>query len=610
MMESQDLHEISNSPNTQETIFDVEHRIETLLATLPDASQSTHSPQLIELRRRRNALVPLYQLPVELLLTIVRFYLQWTVVYGRHYSHFMKLSLVRLPIPGVEMCLVRSRNQPLDIHLDSIKYAVEKEGPSINQGKWEDVFKIERDYEKAFLDRVLPHFSRVRVASFRIEAESWILLRTVLGSAAPLLQTFRIEGRGRRDSFPLPPVNGVDAFSGHAPRLKTLSIGKEFHFLVGCYKFSGLSSLSIWSDKTLVVDEIITILSGSPNLSSLIIIEWMTARDFDPSLGAKASNEALPEQIIFPILLPKLRRLTLRLEGADRILYLLEHIQSPSCHHLDLRHGRATAPPHFVRGSLHPFLPAFRQARRWPDMSIHLGPLSGFQCEEDGPSVFIQTTSDTLESPIQVTALLDWIIEGRANHPSNLENGLLLREQGVRLDCSQPEILTRLQRLGLIGALILDGSTSNQEWIRKLMETNGPNSDENPQFFLPEVVMLYLSGFTRPGKLLAEVLQVRYGKSPLPTGDQPQQLPRPLKYLKIAGPSPSGYLSTIKSIVGENHVKTSKYHFPPFETTSSNVRAGANPNFSFANGAKDIRPSQRELSLAKLTIIPIKSIIK
>ncbi|KAG8930744.1 hypothetical protein FRC00_000991 [Tulasnella sp. 408] len=355
MIESQDTHEMfvpprtpsshspdshlkslhsSNSSNTQETIFDIEHRIETLLATFPDASHSTHSPQLIELRRRRNALVPLYQLPVELLLTIVRFYLQWTVVYGRHYSQLMKLSLVSmsfktiveegsefwacigagLPIPGVEICLVRSRNQPLDIHLDSIKYAVEKEGPSINTGKWEDVFKIERDYEKAFLDRVLPHFSRVRVASFKIEAESWISLQTVLGSAAPLLQTFRIEGRGRRDSFPLPPVNGADAFSGHAPRLKTLSIGKEFHFLVGCYKFSGLSSLSIWSDKTLVVDQIITILSGSPNLSSLVIIEWMTARGFDPSLGAKASNAALPEQIIFPILLPKLRRLTLRLE--------------------------------------------------------------------------------------------------------------------------------------------------------------------------------------------------------------------------------------------------------------------------------------------------------
>ncbi|KAG8930745.1 hypothetical protein FRC00_000992 [Tulasnella sp. 408] len=512
---------------------------------------------MIDLRRRKNALVPLCRLPLELLLTIVRFYLNGAGVYGRHYSQLMKLSLVSmsfkttveegsefwacigagLPIPGVEMCLVRSRNQPLDIHLDSVKYTVGKKDPSINTGKWEEGLKIERDYEKAFLDRVLPHFSRVRVASLKVEAESWISLQTVLGSAAPLLQTFRIEGRGGRESFPVSPVNGVEAFSGHAPRLKALNIGKEFHFLVDRYKFSGLSSLSIWSDETLVVDNIITILSGSPNLSSLVIVERMTARGIDPSLGAKLTTDASPNQIIFPILLPKLCELTLRLEGADRILYMLEHVQSASCCHLDLRYGRTTAPPHFVRRSLNPFLPAFRQARGWSDMSIRLGPLRGFRCEEDGPSVSVQTTSDTLESPIQVTSLLDWIIEARANHPSNLENNLVLREQGVRLDCSQPEILTRLERLGHIGALVLDGSTSNQEWIRKLMDTNWPNSDENPQFFLPELVMLFLSGFTSPGKDLAEVLNVRYGKSALPTGDQPQQLPRPLRFLKIAGPT-------------------------------------------------------------------------
>ncbi|KAG9038305.1 hypothetical protein FS837_001284 [Tulasnella sp. UAMH 9824] len=219
-MGSQNAHEISDSPNTQETIFDIDHRIEALLATLPDPSQSAHSPQLIELRRRRNALVPLYQLPVELLLAVVRFYLkEVAAVYGRHYSHLMKLSLVSmsfkniveegsefwacigaaLPIPGVEMCLVRSRNQPLDIYLDSIKYVVQNEGPSINTSKWDEALKIRRTYEKAFLDRVLPHFSRVKVASLKIEAESWISLQTVLGSPAPLLKSFSIEGRGAQD---------------------------------------------------------------------------------------------------------------------------------------------------------------------------------------------------------------------------------------------------------------------------------------------------------------------------------------------------------------------------------------------------------------------------
>lgn len=540
-------------------------------------------------------MVTLYQLPAELLLTVVRFYLKEAVIYGRHYFRLMQLSLVSiffktiveegaefwacigagLPIAGVEMCLARSRNHPLDIHLDSVKYAVEKEGPSINTGKWEEVFKIEKAYEKAFLYLVLPHFSRVRVASLKVEAESWISLQTIIGSAAPLLKKFSVEGRGRRGSFHVPPVSGVEAFSGHAPRLKALNIGREFHFLVGCYKFSGLSSLYIWSDRILVADDIITILSGSPNLSSLVVIEWMTARGFDPSPWTKLIADASKNQTILPIFLPKLRTLTLRLEGADRILHLLEQIQSPSCYHLDLRHGRTTAPPDFVRRSLDPFLPAFRQARGWSDMSIRLGPLSGFQCEEDGPSVTIQTSSDTLESPIQVTSLLDWIIEARANPTSNLENGLIVREQGVRLDCSQPEILNRLQRLGLIGALILDGTTSNQEWIRKLMEINWPNSDGSPQFFLPEVVMLWISGFTRPGKDLAEVLKMRYGESPLPTGDQPPQLPRPLKYLKIGGPSPSGYLSTIKSIVGESRVKTSKYNFMSFETTVSRYASQA-----------------------------------
>ncbi|KAG9041094.1 hypothetical protein FS837_012739 [Tulasnella sp. UAMH 9824] len=200
-------------------------------------------------------------------------------------------------------------------------------------------------------------------------------------------------------------------------------------------------------------------------------------------------------------------------------------------------------------------------------MSIHLGWLSGFQCEEDGPSVFIQTSSDTLDSPIQVTTLLDWIIEARANHPSNPENSLILREQGVRLDCSQPEILTRLQRLGIIGTLILDGSTSNQEWLRKLMEINWPTPDDSTKFFLPDLGMLIVSGFTRPGKELEEILQVRSGKSPLPTGDQPQQLPRPLKFLKMAGHSPSGYLRAIKSIAGEDRVKASIYNFSSFEGT-------------------------------------------
>ncbi|KAG8909151.1 hypothetical protein FRC01_007102 [Tulasnella sp. 417] len=576
----------SNSPNTQATVSTIDQQIEALLAKLPDRNRPSFSPQLIALRRRRNALLPIYQLPVELLLSILQRHLHQTQILGRHYSRLLQLSLVStlfkslvedgselwacigagLSIRGVEVCLVKSSNQPLTINLDSTKYAVYVEqgrGYVMHNHNWEQYSEVKRTYEKDFVDRVLPHFSRVRVASLKIGAESWDSIQTVLDSPAPLLVKFKIEGTGQ-GPFNLPPLNGADAFSGGAPRLKVLNIGKEFHFLADSYKFSGLSSLSIWSDKTLTVHKIITMLSDSPNLSSLTIIEWMTTRGLDPSLAMKIIDGTARDQIDFPILLPKLQDLTLRLEGAERILYLLEHFQGPSCTHLDLRHGRTTAPPHFVQQSLRPFLPAFTHTHGWTDMSVNLGPLSWFRCE-DGPSVCIQTSSDTLESPVQVTSLLDWIIEARGNQTSTIEMGLFLREQGVRVDCSRPELLTRLQRLGRIVTLILDGSTSTQEWMRKLMEPNWPTPNETPRFFLPDLVSLYLSGFTKPGKDIMEVLQVRYGKSPVPTGCQPQHLPPPLQLLKIGGPSLGSYTRAVKDIVGERNVKVSKYNFISFD---------------------------------------------
>ncbi|KAG8909152.1 hypothetical protein FRC01_007103, partial [Tulasnella sp. 417] len=511
-----------------------------------------------------------------------------TAIFGHYYSRLLLLSLVSvsfrnvveggselwasigagLPIAGVETCLVRSRNQPLDINLNSdrIDYAGGKKGPSLDTcdfEEWKRFQNAQRAYEKAFLDRVLPHLSRVRVASLKIEEGSWISIQTMLDSAAPLLETLKIESAGLSPSGP--PLNGVDLFSGQAPRLTALDIGKGFHFLVGSYRFSGLSSISVWSEKKLIVDEIIAMLRNSIHLSSLRIVEGPRAGGVDPSLGTKIPNETSQNQIDFPILLPKLRNLTLRLEGADRVLYLLEHIQSPSCHHLDLRHGSIAAPPHFVQRSLGRFLPVFERARGWTDISVYLAPISGFWCE-GGPSVYIQTFSDTKDSPVGLTSLLDWIIEARGNQYSNFETRLFLREQGARVDCSRPELLTRLQRLGRVVCLTLDGSTSKQEWIRKLMEPNWTTPNENPRFFLPDLAWLYLSGFSSPGKDLTEVLQARYGKSPVPTDCQPPQLPPPLQLLKIGGPDLGSYTNSVNDIVGERNVNVSKYRFSRFDT--------------------------------------------
>ncbi|KAG8975616.1 hypothetical protein FRC05_005409 [Tulasnella sp. 425] len=355
----------------------------------------------------------------------------------------------------------------------------------------------------------------------------------MLTSPAPLLDELKVE---RTDMdlgpFPVPAAPPAEAFCGHAPSLKKLDIGRGFHSLINSFKFSGLSSLSILSEETLAMDKIIDMLAESPGMSSLTIVEGRTDRGFNPFLTNGQANDAdhnrNPQHTV-------LRKLTLRLEGTDRVLYLLEHVQAPSCTQLDLRHGTADPPLHFVRRSLDPFLPAFQQARAsMVSISIDLGRFSRFGCEENGPSVSIQTSGDTSQSQLHVTSLLDWVIEVLGDQsPDGAEVTLRLKEQGFRLDCSLPAVFTRLHRLPTITALFLDGATSRQDWILKLMGTDWPTSDINPQFFLPCLIFIYLSGFDSPGKDLVEVLEARYGKS-LPQDERRlPQLPPPLKFLKF-----------------------------------------------------------------------------
>ncbi|KAG8951494.1 hypothetical protein FRC04_006026 [Tulasnella sp. 424] len=268
-----------------------------------------------------------------------------------------------LSIPGVETCLVGSLGhwQPLYIYLDAAKYTDKREGMPKDRSDWERTTKVRRAYEIAYVDRVLPHISRVRVASLKISTETYVFLEAMLTSPAPLLDELKVE---RTDMdlgpFPVPAAPPAEAFCGHAPSLKKLDIGRGFHSLINSFKFSGLSSLSILSEETLAMDKIIDMLAESPGMSSLTIVEGRTDRGFNPFLTNGQANDAdhnrNPQHTV-------LRKLTLRLEGTDRVLYLLEHVQAPSCTQLDLRHGTADPPLHFVRRSLDPFLPAFQQAR-------------------------------------------------------------------------------------------------------------------------------------------------------------------------------------------------------------------------------------------------------
>ncbi|KAG8951496.1 hypothetical protein FRC04_006028 [Tulasnella sp. 424] len=334
---------------TRETISGIDQRIEDLLTNSPGPNQHIHSTKLIELRRRRNALVPFYQLPIELLLAIVERCLKRNRVYGGYYTCLLQLSFVStflknvvqgrselwahivagLPIPGVEACLVRSLNQPLYLNLDGIKYSIKGDGMPRDTSDWARAVEARRAYENAYVDRVLPHVSRVRVASLKMASETYVLLQTMLTSPAVFLEELKVEAVDR-GPFPVPATPPVEAFGGHAPRLRRLDIGRGFHFLLSSFKFSGLSVLSICSEATLVVDKIIEMLPESPGLSSLTIIERRTARGIDPSLTNGRSNNTDHNRNSRHTILPKLRELTLRLEGADRVLYLLEHVQATS----------------------------------------------------------------------------------------------------------------------------------------------------------------------------------------------------------------------------------------------------------------------------------------
>lgn len=187
---------------TRGIISGIDQRIETLLTNSQGPNQRTHSTELIELRRRRNALVPFYQLPIELLLAIVERCLEdkRNRVYGGYYTCLLQLSLVStflknivqgrselwahivagLPIPGVEACLVRSLNRPLYLNLNGIQYSIKGDG-------------MRRAYENAYVDRVLPHVSRVQVASLKVAPETYVLLQTMLTSPAVFLEELKVE---------------------------------------------------------------------------------------------------------------------------------------------------------------------------------------------------------------------------------------------------------------------------------------------------------------------------------------------------------------------------------------------------------------------------------
>lgn len=333
---------------------------------------------LVTLRRRRNALATLHQLPVELITKILLFVRDSTEYYKRLRSlgsvAVLWKSIIERTPDFWTICnlsespketgraIHKSRNLPLEIV------------------EWPFGLSLAPRLSVAtFMEFVGPQRLRWLTAeiAIRTEADRSVVLGAIQ-SPMPVLESLVLH-----DIFSSPSTPMVDFQVGNTPRLRHISLTginiRDWDSPV----FKGLRTLRLDGTRASSpsLSQMMNILRSSPQLEDLRLSRSPEAAILSTTSSSEDARNATGAAVEELIGLPKLRSIDLHQFPEDTVTAILAAIDAPICGRLRLNipEGRPTdpqpAPFHIGLGpALGPFVPALKSFLHGTgDIQVHMG---------------------------------------------------------------------------------------------------------------------------------------------------------------------------------------------------------------------------------------------
>lgn len=274
---------------------------------------------IARVKSRRNALLPVSRLPVEVLVEIVTHLLNPWVSSHEYPQKLRTLTLVcsqwhhiidNAPTLWSSLCSFFPRKYTATSILKS-------KSSNLTIYQLDHYISDEQPHYATFMGQVLPEVRRWEVADICVDALDDQSLR-LLEQRAPQLTSFSFDmSSWKPDEFPSAPL---DLFGGYAPQLRTLEL-HEVPILWTSSILTGLRSLCLVfpTNKGPSALELLQMLQMCPDVTILKLVGWMDKSG--PNSTSQAPN----------IELRRLAQLTLGGFVTDDAFLLLTSISAPMC---------------------------------------------------------------------------------------------------------------------------------------------------------------------------------------------------------------------------------------------------------------------------------------
>ncbi|KAG8873182.1 hypothetical protein FRB97_006977 [Tulasnella sp. 331] len=520
----------SSEPKRLSELDSQDLELQSLKASLDLLTKRTNH-HLSKKARERNSLLPIYHLPNEVMLEILRLSL------GTGPEYFDRMACMALV--SQDWNLLVSQTPSLwttlsTFHLSSAwKAVLAKSKGSTLRVEHDDAAELYRlraaPFKKdAFLDLVYKNVHRWQSASFAFAGSSSIRsLVQIIGSAAPALEELVIDCHRYPGGSYLDPV---EILQGGTERLRHLTL-HDFPIPWNCSLLRQLARLTLSGDELVgpSADEVVGILRACPDLVELELSYFMT-------LDQEATASS-------PAHLPLLANLTL-MTRTEIMLSILTLIRIPACRNICLHDVRSSSK--IVSNATQHISPVLQSiARSASSIQVTLqNPLIVVSTETAEPvSLHVSRWTD---DPVKDT--LTWIL-------GDLSLGLTAPAIAVTTDHHSPQIISVLEELPSLTKLSI--SDSADEYIAYL--TKPSNTDGITRWPLSNLQELSLEECrTINSHLIIRMVESRHGRR----GDRPpqrrgkgeiQELPARLKRLRLPKIAQNGgdllALKTLKNLV-------------------------------------------------------------
>lgn len=322
----------SSITHREKSLDNLEDKIEAYESSLASSKYDEDPAQrIIQSKRERNSLVPINQLPTELLIDI------FGASIGKSSKRFEGLHTIA-SVAWLWNSIVKRAPQlwaVLDSHVSTallpiiLRRAGEFPLTITTQESNAIYLSIDPDEEQedsntTFLKMVLPKLGRWKEANLLLESSERDLLDR-LEKPAPLLQRFNLEALG------FWRVPQVDLFQGQAPRLTDMTL-ERVPVRWNSNIFRNLRSIWIWGIMECgpTVEEVLQYILSSPRLEYF-------------HLSGSALSSSTLHQDISPVEIPHLRSLNLSGLSPSSTQLLLSCIRAPALYRLIVQPNRPDA---------------------------------------------------------------------------------------------------------------------------------------------------------------------------------------------------------------------------------------------------------------------------